>query len=154
MHWDQYCKVSRRLPPPKVTNWRKDRWLLILITVIILLWIHLTSLLTFFFFGPHCKAYEILVLQPGFKPISSVLEGRVLTSGPLGKSLFLLTKRHLSVLHFFISFPGRVSSKDGFLKGPLRSPTWRQRGVFRRMQLQMAHSMYTCTTPTNISASV
>ena len=35
------------------------------------------------------KACEILVLQPGIKPMSSALPGRFLTTGPPGKSLKL-----------------------------------------------------------------
>ena len=38
----------------------------------------------FFFFG--CVAYRILVPQPEIKPIPATLEGRVLTTTPLGKS--------------------------------------------------------------------
>ena len=38
-------------------------------------------------FWPHAAACRILVLQPGIKPTPPPLAGRLLTSGPLGRSL-------------------------------------------------------------------
>ena len=47
-------------------------------------WILVFYVLSFFFFG--CVAYRILIPQPEIKPIPATLEGRVLTTTPLGKS--------------------------------------------------------------------
>ena len=38
-------------------------------------------------FGPHLTACGILAPQPGIEPTLPELEGRVLATGPLGKSL-------------------------------------------------------------------
>ena len=43
----------------------------------------------FQFFGQ--EACGILTPRPGIEPISSALEGKVLTPGPPGKSLIILT---------------------------------------------------------------
>ena len=43
----------------------------------------------FFLFLFGHKACGILVPQPGIKPATPALEGKVLTTGPPGKSLFL-----------------------------------------------------------------
>ena len=43
----------------------------------------------FFFFLPHHTTSGILAPQPGIEPLSPVLEGRVLITGLLGKSLFM-----------------------------------------------------------------
>ena len=60
-----------------------------------------TILLLFFmfwFFGH--KACRILAPQPGFKPVSPALAGRVLTSGPPGKFLNTLLLFIFSLLSF------------------------------------------------------
>ena len=48
----------------------------------------LLLLFMFLFFGP--KACGILAPPPGIKPTSPALEGKVITSGPSGKSLSFL----------------------------------------------------------------
>ena len=69
----------------------------------------------FWFFGH--KACGILALQPGIKPTPPALEGKVLTTGPPGKSLgihilttiqqlenrelFMFWQRTFSMIHFF-----------------------------------------------------
>ena len=40
----------------------------------------------FCFFGP--EAYRILASRPGIEPAAPALEGKILTSGPLGKSQY------------------------------------------------------------------
>ena len=40
----------------------------------------------FCFFGP--EAYRILASRPGIEPADPALEGKILTSGPLGKSQY------------------------------------------------------------------
>ena len=58
-----------------------------------LYWIccNIASVLCFVFFGP--EACGILVPWPGIKPAPQELEGRVLTTGPAGKSLPPLKRR-------------------------------------------------------------
>ena len=48
----------------------------------------LGCLVLFFNLWPYPEACGILVLCPGIEPALPALEGRVLTTGPLGKSLF------------------------------------------------------------------
>ena len=45
-----------------------------------------------------CEACRILASQPGIEPVPSVLEGKVLTTGPPGKSLWRCS---------WLSHPGR-----------------------------------------------
>ena len=49
-----------------------------------LIYYNIGSVLCFQFFGN--KAYGILAPQPGIEPIPPTLEGKILTTGPAGKS--------------------------------------------------------------------
>jgi len=49
-----------------------------------LIYYNIGSVLCFQFFGN--KAYGILAPQPGIEPIPPALEGKILTTGPAGKS--------------------------------------------------------------------
>ena len=51
----------------------------------------------FCFFGH--EAYGILAFHPGFEPVPLALEGKVLTTGPPGKSPGLLTSHYLALYH-------------------------------------------------------
>ena len=46
------------------------------------------------FFGPHCAACEVLVLQPGIEPGSTAVKVQVLTTGPPGNSLNFVLYDH------------------------------------------------------------
>ena len=55
-------------------------------------WVYynIASVSYFWFFGP--EASGIIAPKPGIEPIPSVLEGKALTTGLPGKSLFLLSE--------------------------------------------------------------
>ena len=71
----------------------------------------------FWCFG--CKASGILAPPPGIEPAPPVLEGKVLTTGPPGKSPDVLNRPETSgVFVVCLTFPSQV------LLGDLAVPVW------------------------------
>ena len=147
MHWDQYCKASRRPPPPKATNWREDQRLPSLITC------YNFALNTFYV--PVDFFFFLATLQ-GLWDLSSPTRDwtHILCTGRQSLNVWtpgevpLLVDLRDICLCFSFSFLFQVESpvRGWFPKGASQESYSGGTGEFLEGWKTDVHFMYTCTT--------